>query len=289
MKQGKGAAQKLIDHGSSTLMLQKGGNRKSYVTMVAPRNKNLISERRGDKSKQVTVSIRCLGVMLGVLAVLYVCFAISASNQMTNSSKSTRTSTMDRPIGFVTNTSRSEKLKEGIQSMPKDIGKNTNAHPSDTTKAATTRNKTIPDTIPLVIDDTMSTKSFKILPNMADDMKTLNKDDDGVITIGFASTVTGCGVEPFTEGGAVLKHSIHRASIHGTLGGRYDYKMYVIYHPNATDCTLPLADLGFELIKRDTPVNVSDIGGDFLRERIVRNGCCGELLNNHCGNACDRI
>lgn len=96
------------------------------------------------------------------------------------------------------------------------------------------------------------------------------------ITIGFASTVTGCGTEPFTEGAAVLKHSIHLSSIHGTKGGRYDYKMYIIYHPDATNCTLPLADLGFELLRRDTPVNVSDIRGDVLRDRIHTNGCCGE-------------
>jgi hypothetical protein len=96
------------------------------------------------------------------------------------------------------------------------------------------------------------------------------------VTIAIASTVTGCGEEPFTEGAAVLKHAIHRTSIHGTMGGRYDYKMYIIYHPNAMECTLPLADLGFELIQRDTPVNVSQIQGDVLRERIASNGCCGE-------------
>lgn len=96
------------------------------------------------------------------------------------------------------------------------------------------------------------------------------------ITIAFASTVTGCGEDPFTEGAAVLKHSIHLSSIHGNKGGRYDYKMYIIYHPNASACTLPLLDLGFELLRRDTPVNVSDIQGDILRERIQTNGCCGE-------------
>jgi hypothetical protein len=96
------------------------------------------------------------------------------------------------------------------------------------------------------------------------------------ITIAFASTVTGCGKDPFTEGAAVLKHSIHLSSVHGNKGGRYDYKMYIIYHPDAAECTLPLADLGFELLRRDTPVKVSDIQGDLLRERIQTNGCCGE-------------
>jgi hypothetical protein len=102
------------------------------------------------------------------------------------------------------------------------------------------------------------------------------QDDSKVITIGFATTVTGCGKDPYTEGAAILKHGIHLASIHGNMGGRYDYKLYVLYHPSAVECTLPLADLGYELLPRTTPVNVSDIKGDFLREHIGLNGCCGE-------------
>lgn len=74
---------------------------------------------------------------------------------------------------------------------------------------------------------------------------------------------------------AVLKYSIHQASIHGNLGGRYDYKMYVIHHPNATQCAKSLEQLGYELIERPTPINVQEIEGDYLRERIENNGCCG--------------
>jgi hypothetical protein len=63
--------------------------------------------------------------------------------------------------------------------------------------------------------------------------------------------------------------------MHGTLGGRYDYELYAIYHPDAEACVRPLEKLGYTLLKRPTPVNVSDIKGDFLRERIESNGCCG--------------
>lgn len=96
------------------------------------------------------------------------------------------------------------------------------------------------------------------------------------VTIGFAVTVTGCGADPITEGAAVLKHAIHLASVHGDLGGRYDYKMYAIYHPDGDRCAAPLKDLGYELIRRETPVAVKDIEGDFLRQNIEKNGCCGE-------------
>lgn len=88
-------------------------------------------------------------------------------------------------------------------------------------------------------------------------------------TIGWAVTITGCGSDPITEGAAVLKHAIHLTSIHGDLGGRFDYKMYAIYHPDGEACALTLKDLGYELIQRDTPVAVKDIEGKFLREKIV--------------------
>jgi len=96
------------------------------------------------------------------------------------------------------------------------------------------------------------------------------------VTVGFAVTVTGCGTDPITEGAAVLKHAIHLASVKGNRGGRYDYKMYAIYHPDGASCAEPLKDLGYELVRRETPVAVKDIQGEFLRTHIESNGCCGE-------------
>jgi hypothetical protein len=100
--------------------------------------------------------------------------------------------------------------------------------------------------------------------------------------IGFAVTITNCGTVtgdmpfPISEGAAVLSYSIRRASIHGNQGGRYDYELYAIYHPDAEPCAETLRDLGYTLLKRDTPVQVHEIQGDFLREKIAKNGCCGE-------------
>lgn len=101
--------------------------------------------------------------------------------------------------------------------------------------------------------------------------------DSGVTTtIGWAVTITGCGSDPITEGAAVLKHAIHLTSIHGNMGGRYDYKMYAIYHPEGLKCAKTLEDLGYTLVERETFVKVEDIKGEFLRSRIHDNGCCGE-------------
>jgi hypothetical protein len=104
----------------------------------------------------------------------------------------------------------------------------------------------------------------------------IQEKSDTALTIGIASTITGCGPDPFIDGAAVLKYSIDQTSIHGPKGGKYDYKYYILYHPNATECVLPLKALGFELLERPTPISVSDIEGDVLRERITTNGCCGE-------------
>lgn len=105
--------------------------------------------------------------------------------------------------------------------------------------------------------------------------------DDGKITIGVASTVTGCGSDPFVDGAAVLKYSfdVHSKS----EGSKFKYKHYIMYHPDARECVLPLEALGYTLLERPTPIKVEDIRGDGgLRERIVTNGCCGEVSDmNH--------
>jgi len=101
-------------------------------------------------------------------------------------------------------------------------------------------------------------------------------DTSGTKTIGWAVTITGCGTDSIAEGAAVLKHAIHLTSIHGPLGGQYDYKMYAIYHPDGEKCAKSLEPLDFTLIRRETPVAVKDIQGEFLRSKIHDNGCCGE-------------
>mmetsp|Transcript_16550 Transcript_16550/g.38036 ORF Transcript_16550/g.38036 Transcript_16550/m.38036 type:complete len:460 (+) Transcript_16550:230-1609(+) len=100
-------------------------------------------------------------------------------------------------------------------------------------------------------------------------------DNDDRITIGVASTVTGCGSDPFIDGAAILKYSLDVSS--QGEESKFKYKNYILYHPTAKECVLPLEELGYTLLERQTPVKVEEIGGDGgLRERIVKNGCCGE-------------
>jgi len=96
-------------------------------------------------------------------------------------------------------------------------------------------------------------------------------------TIAYAISLTGCGSEPLADGGAVLKQSIHSSSIHNpSSGSMYSYQLYAIVHPSATECSQQLSDIGYTILVKDTPVAVSDIRGDFLREHVPQNGCCGE-------------
>jgi hypothetical protein len=106
-------------------------------------------------------------------------------------------------------------------------------------------------------------------------------------TIGYAITVSGCpkgdGARGdfgagITDGAAVLKHSIHMNSIQNAdSGSKYDYKMYALVHPEAEHCARPtLEPLGYEILIRDVPVPLDQIEGEYLRERVSSNGCCGE-------------
>jgi len=97
-------------------------------------------------------------------------------------------------------------------------------------------------------------------------------------TIAYAISLTSCSSSALLDGAAVLKHSIHKNSIRNvTSTSLYDYKMYAIVHPNAAKCSQPLqTHLGYQVLVRDTPFNVSDISSQFLRETVVKRGCCGE-------------
>ena len=91
-------------------------------------------------------------------------------------------------------------------------------------------------------------------------------------TIAYAVSITGCGSDPLSEGAAVLKHAIHLMSVQGNPKARYDYRMYAIVHPDAVSCGMTLEELGYTILKRDTPVAVKDIQGEYLRSKIEKNG-----------------
>ena len=107
-----------------------------------------------------------------------------------------------------------------------------------------------------------------------------NNNDAPKAVVAYAVSLTGCPGgqdDPLTDGAAVLRHSVRlQSAATPTSGSRYGYKMYAIVHPDAAECAPQLAAVGYTLLHRDVPVPVDEIKGDFLRTRVVTNGCCGE-------------
>jgi len=99
-------------------------------------------------------------------------------------------------------------------------------------------------------------------------------------TIAYAVSLTGCGGDQFlADGAAVLKHSIHLSSIHNPSSSstsKYSYKLFAIVHPQAMQCVDAFLKLGYEVLERDTPIDVTKIKGKYLRDSIVKTGCCQE-------------
>ena len=102
-------------------------------------------------------------------------------------------------------------------------------------------------------------------------------------TIAYAISLTGCPATvddqaSLIDGAAILAHSIHLNSNQSPNSqSNYNYKLYAIVHPKALTCASNLEPLGFTVLERDVPVAVEDIEGDYLREKVVTNGCCGEM------------
>jgi len=100
----------------------------------------------------------------------------------------------------------------------------------------------------------------------------MNKDLRGQPTsskkVAFAITITQDG--PYVDGAAVLAQSIRR------LTWDFEIELVAIVYIEAIKCRTPLEYLGFRIIEKDVPVKPSEIQGEFLRNNIGKNGCCGE-------------
>ena len=238
--------------------------------MTAPNSspKSLKARTRGASKKN-----NILGNKIRIFAILWcilmtatlVCLLFLFRNVMTyNASEDHATGGL---LHHINNANHVDSMRNYVQDL---ISKNKNNLRS---KAGHAVNLAAGGHAPITMDH--DKKDNNIHDGGSDGAPSIVRPEDAV-TVAFAVSVTGCGADPLTEGAAVLKHSIHRASVRGTLGGRYNYKMYAIYHPKAKTCAKTLEALGYELLERNTFVKVADIEGDFLRTNIEKNGCCGE-------------
>mmetsp|Transcript_12208 Transcript_12208/g.18339 ORF Transcript_12208/g.18339 Transcript_12208/m.18339 type:complete len:516 (+) Transcript_12208:50-1597(+) len=101
-----------------------------------------------------------------------------------------------------------------------------------------------------------------------------------LIKCGKKSSVTG-----FIDAAAVLRHSIHKNSIHykdnnnikqsKKQSSRYSYQMYAIVHTSCEEHAKSLERLGYQILVKDHPVKKEDIKGEWLRNHIEGENCCG--------------
>eukprot|EP00984_Skeletonema_dohrnii_P025686 scaffold14865_cov114-Skeletonema_dohrnii-CCMP3373.AAC.4 len=106
-------------------------------------------------------------------------------------------------------------------------------------------------------------------------------DSDKPIQVAYAISLIKCSDKQSSTSGlidaaTVLRHSVHQTSMRNpSSGSKYDYKMYAIVHKKAESCSHLLGDLGYHIIVKDSPVQTSEIRGDYLRKHVHKEWCCG--------------
>lgn len=78
----------------------------------------------------------------------------------------------------------------------------------------------------------------------------------------------------FLDAAAVLRHSIHKNSIHSGTS-KYDYTMIAIVHENCKDHAHALDRLGYQAMVKPSPVKVEEIAEGYLKSHIEMENCCG--------------
>lgn len=83
-------------------------------------------------------------------------------------------------------------------------------------------------------------------------------------------------VTGFLDAAAVLRHSIHKNSVHVHTGkSKYSYQMYAIVHESCQDHAHALDRLGYRALVKPSPIKVEDIAEGYLKGHIEMENCCG--------------
>jgi hypothetical protein len=83
------------------------------------------------------------------------------------------------------------------------------------------------------------------------------------------ASVTG-----FLDAAAVLRHSIHKQSVHAGTSA-YSYKMYAIVHESCKDHAHSLDSLGYTALVKPSPVLLEDIKPGWYSSHVEAENCCG--------------
>ena len=124
----------------------------------------------------------------------------------------------------------------------------------------------------------VSHRSYRYKENKGDDA---HENTSSPPKIAYAISLMKCGDHQSTPAGmldaaTILRHSIHETSIRNPQShSKYDYEMYVFVHRQAVACARELQYVGYNLVVVDPPLNPKDIRGQFLRDHIGSEWCCG--------------
>ena len=103
--------------------------------------------------------------------------------------------------------------------------------------------------------------------------KALPTSQKAKATIAYLTSITACPVEDrlkFLDAGAVLKHSIHiNSKRHPDSSSVYDYDMYAIIHTEASDCAKDFDKIGYTVLIKDTPFDLSEIRNPDYVKRLT--------------------
>ena len=125
------------------------------------------------------------------------------------------------------------------------------------------------------ISDGPKTKSVTATNNMR------SSSGEPAVQVAYAISLIKCSDKQSSTSGlldaaTILRHSVHQTSVRNpNSGSKYDYKMYAIVHKKAESCSHVLEDLGYHLIVKDSPVQISEIRGEYLRKNVHKEWCCG--------------
>ena len=127
---------------------------------------------------------------------------------------------------------------------------------------------------------TVESKANSNVAHRANSADEEEDDDAPVAVIAHAISLIKCtkgsSVTGFLDAAAVLRHSIHKNSIHNkSSSSRYSYKMYGIVHTSCLEHAKILDRLGYTTLIRDHPVRKDDIRNEWLRNHIEAENCCG--------------
>lgn len=112
------------------------------------------------------------------------------------------------------------------------------------------------------------------MENKQDDNQ--NKADAPIATVAHVVSLIKCSksVTGFLDAAAVFRHSIHLQSF-ATGKSKYAYQMYAIVHEQCRDHGAILERLGYIVLIKASPVQVSEIKGKWYREHVEHENCCG--------------